>query len=885
MKRSLYLIIMLVAISFSSMAQTIGDAFYIYRNDGEFNAFFRDEVDSIVYSNYDVDSIYYDEIITQLAYTADSIYRIPLAAIDSVGFVQPETIYREDTNPLVGVLLDYLIKADSMLLTFSSSMPVDLVPNIGDKIVTTELTDKLPNGFTGVVRLVENGSDGIDVYCDSLALEEAVSQYYGVFELVSKDGNSVRRYMNRKAPEVTHDRPLYFDIPQITIPVSLDGIFTPRDAFGIGGKASWTIGIKPTVTGRVVRVVDDRTHISYINLHAVADVKTSHTIEIAGVLKRDHDNFPALRNFWFHKDIPTPWGIPVYVAIGPLVEASGELAVGTTVYADFRHTVDVTFYPATLPYYMLSMNPLIRTLFQNAVESVNTVEHRVVPTNVDADWGYFAARGGIKVGGAARLGLSVGKHEVAWLGVEGQIGLRADAEINVDFDGIADAEDGTAFYDALKSNCNLTINPYRGFQVVVSGLDDHIQLKAGPDNGTILGMEWQRDFLPIFSDTKAVAQGTTADISTNITNDCLIPYTVGFSLFDENNKRVGEPKWNGQKYRLHKDFNLPLETTFTDLATDKKYKVYPTLRLLGINVLASPSTNIDTHFPVTLSDFKVTKKQYEKGAFSHEDVNYDYRFDVSVTATLDNNAIGITEWGYVHLDPNGRETFIPLNKFGRTYTDTRYAYFRNGTPPFTCTLYSYVKYVDSNEPVYGEPQDFPLDYQEDICPDENHPHWIDLGLPSGTLWKCCNEGASSPDDIGTNYNPMNPDYLWPTEDDYYELLENTIQETGEYNGIKGKYFKNNKKSIFLPFAGFRGPISWGLFEGKVIGDYYLSIDYDGGLYISSTQRPAKWFGQEIRDQILTSVLRIESGNTQYSINFDVYGCLYLGGFYVRNIKR
>ena len=34
------------------------------------------------------------------------------------------------------------------------------------------------------------------------------------------------------------------------------------------------------------------------------------------------------------------------------------------------------------------------------------------------------------------------------------------------------------------------------------------------------------------------------------------------------------------------------------------------------------------------------------------------------------------------------------------------------------------------------------------CPNANHPHWIDLGLPSGTKWRCCNEGASSPEAYG-----------------------------------------------------------------------------------------------------------------------------------------
>ena len=37
------------------------------------------------------------------------------------------------------------------------------------------------------------------------------------------------------------------------------------------------------------------------------------------------------------------------------------------------------------------------------------------------------------------------------------------------------------------------------------------------------------------------------------------------------------------------------------------------------------------------------------------------------------------------------------------------------------------------------------------CPDENHPHLIDLGLPSGTKWACCNVGAKEPLQWGDYY--------------------------------------------------------------------------------------------------------------------------------------
>ena len=37
------------------------------------------------------------------------------------------------------------------------------------------------------------------------------------------------------------------------------------------------------------------------------------------------------------------------------------------------------------------------------------------------------------------------------------------------------------------------------------------------------------------------------------------------------------------------------------------------------------------------------------------------------------------------------------------------------------------------------------------CPDNHHPHMIDLGLPSGTKWACCNVGASRPEEYGGYY--------------------------------------------------------------------------------------------------------------------------------------
>ena len=154
MKR-ISLIIMLAAITLSGMAQTIGEAFYIYRNDGQFNAFFRDEVQSIEYSYYDADSVKYEDIVTQVVITADSVYKIPLAAIDSVGFVQPETIIKNDVFPLTAEHSPYIFDAEFLSFTMSDTTPDVLRPKVGDVVVATAECSAFPNGIIARVESIK----------------------------------------------------------------------------------------------------------------------------------------------------------------------------------------------------------------------------------------------------------------------------------------------------------------------------------------------------------------------------------------------------------------------------------------------------------------------------------------------------------------------------------------------------------------------------------------------------------------------------------------------------------------------------------------------------------------------------------------------------------
>lgn len=151
----------------------------------------------------------------------------------------------------------------------------------------------------------------------------------------------------------------------------------------------------------------------------------------------------------------------------------------------------------------------------------------------------------------------------------------------------------------------------------------------------------------------------------------------------------------------------------------------------------------------------------------------------------------------------------------------------------------------------------------------NVHEWVDLGLPSGTLWATCNIGATSPEDYGnyyawgeTNtksiynwdtykyangdedkltkycnnsyygYNDFtdtlttlqagdDPAASWgsgwrtPTEAQWDELLINTMNQWTTKNGVTGRLFTaKNSQTLFLPAAGYR----WGD-ELRYVGSY------------------------------------------------------------------
>lgn len=178
----------------------------------------------------------------------------------------------------------------------------------------------------------------------------------------------------------------------------------------------------------------------------------------------------------------------------------------------------------------------------------------------------------------------------------------------------------------------------------------------------------------------------------------------------------------------------------------------------------------------------------------------------------------------------------------------------------------------------------------------NGYEYVDLELPSGTLWAACNVGADSSSDYGLYFQwgdikgytkeqvrkdnqftwkdykysingsdtifskyttigstldleddaahvNMGGDWHIPTPTQIKELIDNTISEWTKQNGINGRLFKSKKdasKSIFIPAAGssWYGLVSNSGRYGNVWSSVLNTCSFRSGQYLYFYQESA-----------------------------------------------
>ena len=271
-------------------AQQKQDALYIYRNDGMFNAFFFGDIERIAYSRVDTFGIEQEDYVVQEIYALDSLFRIPISAIDSVAFVTPETKMKADVVCPDKTIANYIVASDSATwIRLSADCPATLLPKTGDKLVIFDESKYLPDGFAGRVTAVTSGADGYTVTTDAVDITDVFEQV-----VIKAAGgpppteNEVRRnifdgtemgFGSLKPIELPHIKKTFTAKKSQTLFTALD------DNFGVSAEPGQSVSIdmQQAATVRVFILIDALGGVSYDSFLRL-DLDTHLTLDLTGKL-------------------------------------------------------------------------------------------------------------------------------------------------------------------------------------------------------------------------------------------------------------------------------------------------------------------------------------------------------------------------------------------------------------------------------------------------------------------------------------------------------------------------------------------------------------------------------------------------------------------------
>lgn len=335
------------------------------------------------------------------------------------------------------------------------------------------------------------------------------------------------------------------------------------------------------------------------------------------------------------------------------------------------------------------------------------VTPRLVSSSIDVTG---CIDGSLAAGGFIETGFKLVSRDFFKACARGKLGWKVKGNFVLRNSDVDIAEKDTKLYNRLKSS-SVETGPFASVSLETSALGG-----VWTENTTLLSAELMKkwDIVPTFS--KTALSHTDGSLSTltaisEVSGNCLSPVTIGYKLYDEEMNEISdivvEDKFKNGRYGL--------KHTFYDIDLDKKYSIYPKVKLFNIDILANP-----------------------KATFSF------------------------------------------------------------------------------------------------LCPDSNHPHAIDLGMPSGKKWACCNVDADAPEEYGGYYawgdvetkstytlgtytrkyvekisgtqfdvatKKWGDNWQIPTKEDMEWLTKNCSWVDKTWHGVKGTLIiASNGNSIFLPYS-------------------------------------------------------------------------------------
>ena len=579
----------------NTSAQQKQDALYVFRNDGKFAGFFYDEITNICYSKTDTLGIEQEDYVVQEIHTLDSVYRIPVSAIDSVAFVTPETVYKSDVaHTTESDLWNYVIGSDSVrTLLLKKNTPKGIIPKSGDKLVTTKSRDYLPGGFYAIAETITNTDEGILVSCTNPDLIELFDQYTAKARIWDNSNSDARHRASGGNDDENYEnyvtRYHHQKLPSVVVDLALAGNYDLGNNWSVTGSGSLNVGFTPAVRAEGFLNVSSWTG---TKAHLLLSVMNESWLDLKlkATIAGSFDKKLAKKKIW----IPdSPFFVDIVFGVSPSISGDIELSY---YYRDWTHAWLSAQYDSRRSD---GTGFLYKLTAKEKNNDFNVVGH------VAATFGPYVeamlsavdetiAKGGLRVDAGVKAEIS------------SQIKLQDFATLAMPLPSLLyTMNNPTGIYDVLNRDGGIKVGVFCTGKFVAA-ITSKWKLEK-PIFDLFPGWDWEGGFVPKFSNLTLGYDTDNAQLkaSANLSRRLVVGTPVGFIAYNKDGKRLST-QW-GKSYEWKKNEQGTFEPSMKKYSLNlSSYQMGGTIRVYPIlsffngkyEMLCSPYKEI--FVPVTL---------------------------------------------------------------------------------------------------------------------------------------------------------------------------------------------------------------------------------------------------------------------------------------------
>lgn len=545
-----------------------------WQKNGGVNAMLYDDLDSITFSRVGLDGKTYPNVVVQEIWKQDSVYRIPIAEIDSVAFKAPNTVYNNNVFHIKDFHYPYVTEVTDLTVTFDAAIPTDSLPHVGQVVISDKAYEApFIHGFSGRVISVENLDGSILIVCEEVALEDIFDQLFCFGKVITTSEDSTSLQTQNRAIDIV-DQEGYKTIPfgKKTINIINDG----------DNKIS--LDITPHIT------ID---YLVYIGIGA----KDRFKFVFNNIFECDFD-FKTERSFNANK---TQYLLvePLSITILPQIGLNAFFNLGGYVHLNGNAELGVKR--------RVTLNSQIG--YDSDCQG-NDADHKGLWLKFnEPDWGhtngYANFNSKISAGVALKTGVCIADEDLANFNLELKVGPRISGHLGF-------STDNDTFYDE-HLNDTISFEPLRATlaaSVNVLGHQKSWPLADLPISSWFPGLAPRTLYLfPRFTDPQLPSLSSSGysltALTTDISRNLIFPITPGISITNSDNNEY--TCFSNAQYRTANSWdgtNLQMELNQYPVGT---YTAKPVFKIFNKAVNAAPVSTVTIPEPLSVTSSATVK--------------------------------------------------------------------------------------------------------------------------------------------------------------------------------------------------------------------------------------------------------------------------------------